>query len=66
MCDEDVIQTYDIITYGFLVQEALREYRNIVDSKRWEPTDSKNFSKDKPLLLMVYIVEIESPINKTV
>ena len=66
MCDEDVIQTYDIITYGFLVQEALREYRNIVDSKRWEPTDSKNVSKDKPLLLMVYIVEIESPINKTV
>ena len=38
LCDKDVIQTDDIITYGFLDQESLREYRNIVNSKQ---TDSK-------------------------
>ena len=35
VCDEDVIQTDDIITYCFLIQEYLREYSNIVESKRW-------------------------------
>ena len=45
VCDEDVMQTDDIINYGFLAQEALREYRDIFDSKWWEPTDSKNISK---------------------
>ena len=64
--DEDVIKTDDIITYCFLVQEALRWYRNVVDSKRWEPTDSKKISKDEPLLLMAYTVAIESLVNKTV
>ena len=46
LCDEDVMQTGDIITYGFLVQESLREYSSIVNSKRWEPTDIKKVSKD--------------------
>ena len=45
VCGEAVMQNDDIITYVFLVQEALQEYRNIVDWKRWEPTDSKNISK---------------------
>ena len=40
------MQTDDIITCGFLVQEASGEYSNIVDSKLWEPNDSKNISKD--------------------
>ena len=37
----DVISQEDIITYGSLVQKATHEYRNIVDSKRWEPAISK-------------------------
>ena len=65
LCEEDVMQTDDITTYGFLVQESLREYSNIVDSKRWEPTDIKNISKDEYLLLTASTAEIESPVNKT-
>ena len=38
----------------------------LFDSKLWEPTDSKNISKDEPLLLMSYTVEVESMFNKTV
>ena len=34
MCDNDVMQTDDIITYGLLTQESLREYSNIVNSKK--------------------------------
>ena len=44
-CDKDAIRTDNIITYGFLVQEYLQEYSNIVDSKRWETTDIKKISK---------------------
>ena len=33
LCDEDVMQTDDIITYGLLAQKYLREYSNIVNSK---------------------------------
>ena len=51
LCDEDIIQTNDIITYGFLAQESLREYSNIVNSKRWETTDIKDISKYESLLL---------------
>ena len=36
----------------------MREYRNIVDSKLWEPTDDKNISKDEPLHLMAFAVSI--------
>ena len=32
--DMDVLSQEDIITYESLVQEATREYRNLVDSKR--------------------------------
>ena len=66
LCDEDIMQTDDIITYGFLVQEYLREYSNIVDSKRWEPTDIKKIYKDESLLLTAYIVVIEYLVNKNV
>ena len=66
MCDEDVMQTDNIITYGLLVQKYFQEYSNIFDSKRWEPTYSKNTSKDKPLLKMDPKVAIGSPVNKTV
>ena len=60
------MQTDDIINDGFLVQKALREYRNIVDSKRWEPTDSKKTFKYDPLLVMNSNVVMEDPVNKTV
>ena len=66
VCDEDVMQTDDIITYGFRVQESLQEYNNMFDSKRLEPNDSKKISKDKPLLMMAYTVAIESPFKNTV
>ena len=65
-CDKDYAQTDDIITYGLLVQESLREYINIVNSKRWEPTDIKKISKDEYLLLTASNVAIECPVNKTV
>ena len=35
VCDEDVMQPDDIITYVSLVQEAMHEYCSIVDSKQW-------------------------------
>ena len=34
VCDMDVLSQDDLITYEYLVQEATREYRNLVDSKR--------------------------------
>ena len=34
LCDEDVMKTDDIITYGLITQEALREQSNIVNSKQ--------------------------------
>ena len=66
LCDGDVMQTDDIITYGFLAQEYLREYSNIVNSKRCEPTDIKKISKDESLLLTYSTKAIEYPVNKTV
>ena len=66
LCDEDIMQTDDIITYGFLAQESLREYSNILNSKRWEPNDIKKISKDKYLLMTDSTKSIESPVNNTV
>ena len=40
VCGMDVISQEDFITYESLVQEATREYRDLVDSKRWEPATS--------------------------
>ena len=42
------------------------EYRNIFDSKRWEPTDSKKNSKHEPLIMKASTVAIEAPANKIV
>ena len=66
LCDKDVMQTDVIITYSFLVQESLREYSIIVNSKRWEPTDIEKISKDEYLLLTASTMAIEYPVNKTV
>ena len=41
VCDMDVITQDYIITYEYLVQEATREYRDLLDSNRWEPATSK-------------------------
>ena len=44
----------------------MREFCNIIDSKQWEPTDSKKISKYDYLLLKAYNVTIEDPVNKIV
>ena len=64
VCYMDIISQEDIITYESLVQEAIQEYRNIVDSKRWELATSKEQSPDKPSLTKAYTVAIEQLINK--
>ena len=48
VCDMDVLSQEYIITYESLVQKAMQEYRDLVDSKRWEPTTSKEKSQDQP------------------
>ena len=60
----DVLSQEDLITYEFLVQEATREYRDLVDSKWWEPATSKEKSQDQPSLPKAYTVAIEQLINK--
>ena len=35
VCDKDVMQLDDLITYVSLVQEIMREYRTAVDSNQW-------------------------------
>ena len=60
----DVISQEDLITYESLVQEATREYRDLVDSKQWEPATSKEKSQDQPSLPKAYTVYIEQSINK--
>ena len=64
VCDMDVISQEDLITYKSLVQEATQEYRNLVDSNRWEPATSKEKSQDQPSLPKAYSVTIKSSINK--
>ena len=60
----DVISQEDLITYESLVQESTRKYHDLVDSKRWEPTTSKEKSQDQTPLLKAYTVAIEQAINK--
>ena len=64
VCDMDVLSQEDLITYESFVQEATREYRDLVDSKRWEPAASKEKSQDKASLSKAYNVAIEQSINK--
>ena len=60
----DVLSQEDLIPYESLVQEATREYRDLVDSKRWEPSTSKEKSQDQPSHPKAYTVSIEKSINK--
>ena len=64
VCDMDVLSQKNLITYESLVQEATREYRDLVDSKRWEPATSKEKSRDQPSLPKAYTVAIEQSITK--
>ena len=48
VCDMDVPSQEDLITYESLVQKATQEYRDLVDSKRWEPATSKEKSQYQP------------------
>ena len=48
VCDMDVLSQEDLTTYDSLVQEATREYHDLVDSKRWEPATGKEKSQDQP------------------
>ena len=50
MCDMDVLSKEDLITYESLVKEATQEYRDLVDSKRWEPDTRKEKSQDQTSL----------------
>ena len=65
VCDMDALSQDDLITYESLLQEATREYRNLVDSKRWEPATSKEKSQDQPSLTKAYTMYIEQSINKS-
>ena len=56
VCDMDVISQEDIITYETLVQEATREYRDLVDSKQWELATSKEKSQNQSSLPKAYPV----------
>ena len=60
----DVISQEGPITYDSFVQEATREWRNLVYSKQWEPTTSKEKSQYQPSLPKAYTVAIEQLINK--
>ena len=42
----------------------MREYRDLVDPKRWEPATSKENSQYQPSLPKAYNVAIEQSINK--
>ena len=60
----DILSQEDLITYESLVQEATQEYRDLVDSKRWELATSKEKSQYQPSLPKAYTVAIEHSINK--
>ena len=60
----DFLSQEDLITYESLVQEATQKYRDLVDSKRWEPATIKEKSQDQPSLRKAYTVAIEHSINK--
>ena len=48
--NKDIMIPEEIITHGSLVQESMGEYHNIVSSKLWEPTDTKEKYQDEHFL----------------
>ena len=59
VCDMDVISPEELITYESFLQEATREYHNIVNSKWWEPATVKDKYKEKPPVPKAYTVAID-------
>ena len=51
VCDIYFISPEDLINYEYLVQEATREYRIFIYSKRWEPATSNKNSQEQLSLL---------------
>ena len=64
VCDIDVLSQEDLITYESLVQEDTQEYRDLVDSKWWEPATIKEKYQDQHSILKADTVAIEQSINK--
>ena len=60
----DVIQPEELITYGPLVKEAMREYRDLLDSKQREHAAIEEKYQVKPSIPKTYPMEIENPFNK--
>ena len=61
--DTDVISQEYFITYKSLLQEAKKEYSDLVDSKRWDPVTRKENYQDQPSLPKSYNVVIVQLIN---
>ena len=59
-----VISPEELITYESLLQEATREYHNIVNSKWWYPAIGTEKSQDQPSLPNAYNVATEQLVNK--
>ena len=64
VCDMDVISQEDLTTYEDLLQDATREYCNIVNQKRREPATGKVKSQEQTSLPKTYTVAIEQSTNK--
>ena len=58
VCDKDVIQSADIITYVYFVQEAMGKYHIIVESKQWGLTDTKYVFQDENFPLKAFTGKI--------
>ena len=65
VCDMYVITPEELITYKSFLQEATYEYRNLVNSKRWEPATSTEKYQEQPSLPKAYTAEIEQSENKS-
>ena len=58
-CDMVVIPTEELTNKYYLLQEAIREYHNLFDSKQWRTATKKERSQDQPSLPKYYTVSIE-------
>ena len=65
VCGLDVILPEELITYESLVQEATREYHDLVYSNQWDLATGKDKYQDQPSLPKAYTVAIENLVNKS-
>ena len=66
VCEDDVMQPKGLITYVYLVQEAMYEWLNLVEPKQWDPTESNNNYQYPNFILKDYTASIEHSSNKDV